>query len=296
LSRRLHAVVPAKINLGLEVVGRRPDGYHELVTILQTVSLFDRFEWTATGSEFEYEGPADVPVATDLVRRALAGAPDRENWTGRLRVVKRIPVAAGLGGGSADAALALRLAFLDADDGELEQRAAELGADVPFFIGGGTALATGTGTTLTRLATPRLWCVLVTPDVEIAEKTRALYDGLEPHDYSEGAIVRDIMATLAIGNSLILSPPNAFSRRLLRYPVIRYAYDRLGQAGASIISVSGAGPTLYALTESYAEAARIAGNLAGTAPDAGEIRVVRTVAEWGRTASIVAMAAAIRRG
>ncbi|MEX2314467.1 MAG: hypothetical protein WD628_02035, partial [Thermomicrobiales bacterium] len=260
----------------------------------QSVSLYDRFEWTETGRPFEYVGPPGVEREDDLVWRALASAPDLPGWTGRLRIVKRIPIAAGLGGGSADAALALRLAFPDAGDAELSQRGAQIGADVPFFVLGGTALATETGAELTPIETPRLWFVLVTPDIHIPEKTRALYSGLEPGDFSDGANVRDITTALTSAKALPGAIPNAFTRQLLGYPVIRYAYDRLGQAGATRVSVSGAGPTLYALTTSHQEAARIAARLDEAAPRAGTVNVVRAVGRRGVYPAINAIATALR--
>jgi 4-diphosphocytidyl-2-C-methyl-D-erythritol kinase len=293
-KRRLWATTPAKVNLGLEVVGRRPDGYHELVTILQTVSLYDAFEWKATGEPFEYVGPSGVPAESDLVRRALDSAPDRDGWTGRLRAIKRIPVAAGMGGGSAGAALALRLAFPDDSDDALEARAVALGADVPFFIRGGTALATGTGATLAPIVTPRLWLVLLSPPLDLPEKTPQLYRGLQPGDFTDGANVRDITERIGRGEPLPQTLPNAFARQLLEYPVVRYACDRLVKAGASVVAVSGAGPTLFTPVASYREAVGIAERLVATGPSISAAHVVRAVACRDRRAAIAALAAAIR--
>lgn len=292
--RRLHAVAPAKINLGLEVVRRRADGYHDLVTLFQAVSLYDMFEWTETAAPFEYVGPACVARDADLVWHVLESAPDAGRWTGRLRLVKHIPMAAGLGGGSSDAALALRLAFPDVGDDDLSARAAAIGADVPFFVRGGTALATGTGTTLTPTGTPRLWFALVTPDIDIPEKTRALYSGLEPVDFSDGANVRDIMNTLVDGVGLPGHVPNAFSRQLRGYPAIRYAYERLDQAGASLVSMSGAGPTMYAVTRDQPEAARIARRLIDVTPRVGSVYVVRSVEERSEHQAVRTIAEALR--
>lgn len=285
--RRLVAVAPAKVNLGLEVVGRRADGYHELVSVLQAVSLFDRFEWTATGAPFEYTGPAGVRLADDLVGRALALAPDHDLWTGRLRVVKRIPMAAGLGGGSSDAALALRLALPGASGDELHAHAARLGADVPFFLRGGTMLASGTGTTLVRRTTLVLWFVLVTPDIQIPDKTRTLYRGLVPSDFSNGETVRSFSGTLGDTRSM----PNAFTRQLLDDARVRYAYDCLGRAGGELVSISGAGPTVYVAVEHYADAARIASRVPA---GAGRVVVVRSVRGGADNPVVGAMAAALR--
>jgi 4-diphosphocytidyl-2-C-methyl-D-erythritol kinase len=271
--RILRAWIPAKVNLGLEVVGRRSDGYHEVVTLLQSVSLYDLFEWTETGQAFEYVGPPGVAAEADLVVRALALARGRARWTGRLRVVKRIPMAAGLGGGSADAALALRLALPDADAAELHARAAELGADVPFFLRGGTALATGSGTELSWQPAPAFWLVLVTPPPAIPDKTRTLYRGLTRADFSDGSRVREVAARMGDGEAP-MALPNVFGRQLLEYPDIRYAYDRLQRGGGGIVSVSGAGPTIYALTTTYASVAAVAARLPR---GAGRVAVARSV-------------------
>lgn len=272
---RIRAVTPAKVNLGLEVVGRRPDGYHEIVSVMQAVSLFDCFEWTETHEPFAYRGIAGIAPEDDLVARALAHGQDAESWTGTLSVRKGIPSAAGLGGGSSDAALALQLAVPDVTDSELRDRAARLGADVPFFLSAGTALVTGTGTTIASMSTPRLWFVLVTPPLAIAGKTQALYRGLEQREYSSGAIVHAIAARMQEGRGPGSQIPNAFASQLLSFPVVRYAYDRLLLAGSSVVSISGAGPTVYAVMPSYDDASRVAMRLPG---DAGVVRVARAIA------------------
>lgn len=274
-ARQLSARAAAKVNLGLEVLGRRPDGYHEVVTVLQAISLADRFVWRVTGQPFTYTGPQGVPPDADLVARALSFAPDRERWTGDLRVVKWVPAAAGLGGGSSDAALALRLALPEADEATLAAHAARLGSDVPFFLGpSGRALATGTGTTLEPLPDIDCWFVLVTPDVQIDGKTVALYRGLQPEDFSDGAATRALAVEMSEGNCWPTEIPNAFQRQLLGIPEVRYAYDCLWQAGASCVTASGAGPTLYALVATLAEAAAIALRMP---PDAGATRVARSM-------------------
>jgi 4-diphosphocytidyl-2-C-methyl-D-erythritol kinase len=270
----LRAEAPAKINLGLEVIGKRPDGYHDLVTIMQTVNLCDRFEWTPTGKPFEYVGPVGIAPDDDLVLRALALADDRAGWTGRLRLVKQIPAAAGLGGGSSDAALALRIALPSVRSSDLMTAAARLGSDVPCLLRGGTALASGTGTTLEWIPSPDLWGILVTPTLEIPGKTRTLYHGLERGDFSNGERVQQVADRLRSGQALPDRLPNSFERQLLRYAPVRYAYDCLVRAGASLISVSGAGPTLYAIAPDEAQASAIAARMPS---DAGLTRVVRTI-------------------
>ena len=167
----------AKINLALVVGPRRADGKHEVVTVLQRIDLHD---------EIEVE-PADALVvdgfAEDtIVREALLALADvagvAPRW--RVRIAKRIPVAAGLGGGSSDAATALQLAnaTLDAprSSDELHRIAARIGADVPFFLHVGAQLATGDGTELTPVELPSdYWVVLVMPDGDAKESTGKVY-------------------------------------------------------------------------------------------------------------------------
>lgn len=287
---RVRVATPAKVNLGLEVIARRPDGYHEIVSVLQSVSLFDLFEWTATRRPFNYLGFDDIAPEQDLVARALAHARDAEQWTGTLSARKGIPAAAGLGGGSSDAALALRISLPNATGEELLDRAARLGSDVSFFLSSGTALASGTGSTLAPLATPRLWFVLVTPPLAIAGKTQALYRGLDARDFTDGAVVRGIADRLGRGTGPGDIIPNAFTNRLMSFPVVRYAYDRLLLAGSSVVSISGAGPTVYAVLESYHDASRVAARLP---LDVGAIRIARTIAARDQP-SVSAMALAMR--
>jgi 4-diphosphocytidyl-2-C-methyl-D-erythritol kinase len=158
---RLTVAIPAKINLHLEVLGRRPDGYHELRTIFQSIDLWDRLtaEPAAEGTfELAVEPPGAVDAGeANTVRRAareLATAANRTPGV-RLRLGKAIPVAAGLGGGSADAAAALilldRLWRTGLDAAALDGLAARIGSDVPFFLHGGRALGTGRGTDIVEL-------------------------------------------------------------------------------------------------------------------------------------------------
>jgi 4-diphosphocytidyl-2-C-methyl-D-erythritol kinase len=148
---------PAKLNLFLEVLGRRPDGYHELRTVMAPVSLFDRLEIRAAraGTRVTFDPP--LPPGPDTVTRAVAELRRAAGWRGgvRLHVAKRIPLGAGLGGGSADGAAALvgvnRLMKLGLDRARLAELAARVGSDVPFFLAGGPALCAGRGERVTPL-------------------------------------------------------------------------------------------------------------------------------------------------
>src|SRR5512134_1057571 len=146
------AIAAAKINLALVVGPRRPDGLHEVATILQRIDLCDRIELEA-GEGLEVAGFRDDTIVESALRRLAAEAGVEPAW--RVRISKMIPVAAGLGGGSADAAAALRLANASIPDplasDRLHALAAELGADVPFFVHPGPKLAEGAGERLRPL-------------------------------------------------------------------------------------------------------------------------------------------------
>jgi len=284
----LQAPAPAKINLGLEIIGRRPDGYHEIVTVLQAIDVVDVFHWRASNGAFRYLPMHSMEPAADLVVRAL-GAHGWEQWTGDLRVEKHIPLAAGLGGGSSDAALALRLADPDAEPGALMQRAAQLGSDVPFFLNGGTALATGTGTKLTALQTPEFWVVLIVPELVIPDKTRLLYSRLESDDFSDGSLVR--AAADRPASAIRQRPPNAFERQMRRIPEVARAWAALAQAASGPVSLSGAGPAIFAC---FASEQHARGAFRRLPQEVGAAYVARTLPANYAERAVHAMATALR--
>jgi 4-diphosphocytidyl-2-C-methyl-D-erythritol kinase len=263
----------AKVNLGLEVVGKRADGYHELVTIFQAVDLFDEVALTAAS-------PGQLTLAADpalggegnLVLRAARALAARAGVTkgAALELTKSIPVG-GLGGGSSDAAATLlglrELWALDITDEALAELATSLGADVPFFLRGGTALATGIGEALTSL--PPLaptWFVLLTPELPLpADKTRQLYGALTPDDFGDGARTRAQAERLQRGEPIdpeLLT--NSFAAPLYRlFPALSDWRDQLLAAGAGWVLPSGSGPTLYTIAPSEEAGREIAAQLGG---------------------------------
>jgi len=176
--RALRIRCPAKINLGLWILGRRPDGYHEVDTILQSVLLEDELllEEVREGFDLETRGLAIPEPGPNIIERAwsLIEERARNNRRGvRVRLTKRIPVGAGLGGGSSDAAGFLvgvnRLLGLGFEDARLREMASALGADVPFFLKGGTARATGRGDVVRHLCPlPGAWIALATPPIAVS--------------------------------------------------------------------------------------------------------------------------------
>lgn len=266
----------AKINLTLEVLGRRPDGYHEIVTILQAISLHDTIR-AEEGATISVDSPElGCEPADNLVARAacLLQAEHAPGRGAHLHLEKRIPAAAGLGGGSSDAACTLvalnRLWQLKLQRDRLSSLAARLGSDVPFFLDGPTALARGRGEMLEELPPlDTLWLVLVVPPVDIPAKTRSLYGALTPADFTNGQAGLEVAASLRSGRGLDISMlRNVFERPAFAlYPEIRRHRDSMLRCGAESVRLSGSGPALFSLTADETEARRIAGALAveGTA-------------------------------
>jgi 4-diphosphocytidyl-2-C-methyl-D-erythritol kinase len=243
----------AKINWVLEVLGRRDDGYHEIRSLVQTVGPCDALEFTAGERlNLEVEG-AEQALQDNLVLRA-ATLLGRGASGAHIRLTKHIPVAAGLGGGSSDAAAALRglneLWRLDYEDAHLVEMAAGIGSDVTFFIHGGTALAEGRGERVTPLPDPSpVWLVLLVAPFRLPEKTRRMYDALRPADFTDGhraeALQRRLQRGLPIGDADL---HNAFEPAAYEVFQGLDAYrDALLAAGARRVHLAGSGPALFAL-------------------------------------------------
>ena len=241
-------LAPAKINLALVVGPTRPDGRHEIATVLQRLSLADRIR-LEPAEELSVKGFAE----DTLVRRALeslaATAGVEPLW--RVEIDKQIPVAAGLGGGSSDAAAALRLANWTlrqpVADPALHELAAALGADVPFFLTSGPQLGEGDGTELQPLDLPQdYWVLLLLPHGEQKHSTAAVYDAFSGQDGFAGRRA-EVLRVLALGDLAAL-PPNDLASSPLA--------EELRSHGAFRADVSGAGPTVYGLFAAQGEALR----------------------------------------
>ncbi|MCC6174106.1 MAG: 4-(cytidine 5'-diphospho)-2-C-methyl-D-erythritol kinase [Chloroflexi bacterium] len=263
-EHRLRALAPCKVNLALEILGRRPDGYHDLVSVTQTVSLADEVTVTPGSSLEVVTEPPLVSADENLVgHAALLLAEARHPIAGAsIALRKYVPIAAGLGGGSSDAATTLRL--LDRlwgsrqDESELRTLAAALGSDVPLFLQGGTALLRGRGEVVEPLpAPPTYWLALACPAFDVPDKTRRLYGALAPGDWSDGAETLALADCLRVGGS----PPgarfrNAFDRAAdAIYPGFAALRQRLSDAAGVPLSLTGAGPSLFALFATRRDAA-----------------------------------------
>jgi 4-diphosphocytidyl-2-C-methyl-D-erythritol kinase len=272
----LRARVAAKVNLALLVGARRADGYHEIRSVLQSVSLWDRLDVlpAADGLSLEVEGgplPADegnlVLVAAREADRRRAGG----GGGARFLLRKGIPVAAGLGGGSADGAAALlaldRLWDLGLAAGDLAVMAAEVGSDVPFCLTGGTSLAGGRGEQLQAVpAAGTFWWVVGIAREWLATATvYRRYDELGPPRPLVASGLDALLDALASGAPERLAPElvndlEAAAFRLL--PGLAMAKQRLLDAGALGAVMSGSGPTLLALCASREHARAVASSAA----------------------------------
>ena len=262
----------AKINLGLEVLGKRPDGYHEVAMIMQSVSLHDTVILSLQEADITLicdrpELPCDngnlAFRAADLLRREFGVARGV-----RIELTKRIPLAAGLAGGSTDAAAVLkglsRLWRLALSPAELEQLAARLGSDVPFCLWGGTSLATGRGEVLTPLPDfDGHGVVLANPPLQVS--TAWVYGN---YRRPTGDRRRDIHVLrrsieqqdfLAVADTLFNDLETV---TVPAYPQVADIKAQLLQAGAAGVLMSGSGPTVFALTPDSGAAAELAGRTA----------------------------------
>ena len=261
----------AKINLTLDILGKRPDGYHEVAMIMQSIALHDTLslEKAREGIGLKINVPWMKADESNLVWKAAALVQERCGLKGgvNIHLTKRIPVAAGLAGGSADAAAVLRgmdrLFGLGLSDEELCAMGAELGSDIPFCLMGGTMLSTGRGEVLRRLkGMPTAWVVLAKPRVSVSTAwAYQNYDeqGAERHpdnDLVEKKIIAQDLKAMAPLLCNVLE-----SVTIKKYEVIERYKKLMMEKGALVSMMSGSGPTVFGLTAKKSEALRIAGFL-----------------------------------
>jgi 4-diphosphocytidyl-2-C-methyl-D-erythritol kinase len=247
------APAAAKINLALVVGPPRDDGKHEVLTVLQRIDLVDRLG-LEEAPELRVEGFAGDTLVTTALRELAHSAGIEPHW--RVRIEKRIPVAAGLGGGSSDAAAALRLANATLPeplpDEELHRIAAGVGADVPFFLTNGPQLGSGNGSELEPLDLPQdFWVIVLLPRGAAKTSTRDMYAAFDARKGPAGWAERrqtllDGLAAVERPRDLTPLPPNDLVSSQLA--------EAIRAAGAFRADVSGAGPALYGLFHQRREA------------------------------------------
>lgn len=250
---------PAKINLRLEILGRRDDGYHELKTIFQKISLHDTLRFSlkkGRGISIRADHP-DLPVGEkNLIHRAAQSIFKISDYREgvEIEIEKKIPLGAGLGGGSSNAATTLmalnRLLKTKLSRKELMELGVEIGADVPFFFLKGAALASGIGERLRKIEVPNLWLVLIYPNFEVS--TRWAYQNFDRSSPSE----RLTNETFHISLDTFLKNPKGVSQILFNdleavvsreYAQVESMKKMLSTSGAIGAMMTGSGPTVFGI-------------------------------------------------
>ena len=248
----------AKINLGLDVLGKREDGYHEVRMVMQTIGIYDRLILTKIPEEEIRitSNLAFLPVnENNLIYKAIKLLKDEYHFPGGVSVDlnKFIPVAAGMAGGSTDAASTMfgvnRLFGLNLSMGKMMELGVRLGADVPYCVMRGTALAEGIGEKLTRITpVPHMWILIAKPQINVS--TRLVYEqldmgGIQKHPDIDG-IIRAIEAQDVV--RIAQSMGNVLENVTVPlYPVIETIKQDMLSHGAINAMMSGSGPTVFGL-------------------------------------------------
>ncbi|WP_028560740.1 4-(cytidine 5'-diphospho)-2-C-methyl-D-erythritol kinase [Paenibacillus pinihumi] len=282
---KIYEKAPAKINLLLDVLRKREDGYHEVEMIMTMVDLADRLEME--------ELPRDTIIISSqagyipLDEKNLAFQAARlikERYDVRkgvyIHLDKKIPVAAGLAGGSSDAAAALRglnrLWKLGISDEELCELGAELGSDVPFCITGRTALATGRGEKLQRIGNPpQCWVVLAKPPINVS--TADVYGRLRASQLASHPSTSDMLSAIERGSfgDMCASLGNVLeSVTLPLYPEVEQLKESMQRLGADGVLMSGSGPTVFGLVSKESKVARIYNGLRGFCKEVYVVRML----------------------
>ena len=248
----------AKINLGLDVIRRREDGYHEVRMIMQTVNLYDELTFrkqpgdkvrlTANLRSLPTDGHNLIVKTAELLRKEFG---IREGLSIHLK--KKIPVAAGMAGGSTDAAAAFagmnELFGLGLTLEELQKRAVSVGADVPYCLQGGTALSEGIGEILTELpSAPRCSVIIAKPPIHVS--TRFVYENLRLDSLEKHPDIDGILDSIREGNILGVAErlENVLETvTVSAYPIIQTIKDRMKELGAINSLMSGSGPTVFGI-------------------------------------------------
>lgn len=270
MHRRLVVSSYAKVNFTLDVLSRRPDGYHNIASVMQTISLADRLELEATdepGVQLVCDSPGVPRGDANLAWRAAAEALRRSGYPAGvlMRLHKQIPMQAGLGGGSSNAAAALRgvnhLLRLGLGPDDLLELAATLGSDVPFFLVGGTASVRGRGERVTPLPdAPTMWFVVAKPGVHVS--TQQAYQELDnlPHRLSARS-TRSMEALVGDRDveRILARMTNDFEQVVLpREPGVAAAMDDLLMARARNARLCGSGSAVFGVAFTEPEAEEVA--------------------------------------
>lgn len=262
----MKTLAPAKINLTLEVLSRRPDGYHDICSVLQTIALYDEltFETSETSNEIKLLTRGLPQEENNLVLKAARLLKKDSGIKAGATIVlnKFIPVASGLGGGSTDAAATLMalntLWRINWPRKKLAEIAGSVGSDIPFFIYGGTALAQGKGERIIPLdPLSPCWVVLLHPHITVPEgKTQKLYQSLDDKDFTDrhhtANMVQHLKNKSRVPEELLF---NIFESKAFTIFSELVEYRRIMMvSGANKVNLAGSGPSLYSLFHQEGEA------------------------------------------
>lgn len=282
---KIYEKAPAKINLMLDVLHKRPDGYHEVEMIMTMVDLADRLEMSTLPRDTIIISSQAGYIPLDEKNLAFQAAKlikERYQVQGGvyIHLDKKIPVAAGLAGGSSDAAATLRglnrLWNLGISDEELKTLGAELGSDVPFCVTGGTALATGRGEILTPLpCPPQCWVILAKLPINVS--TADIYGRLRVEDLQDHPSASGMMKALndRSFNGVCQELGNVLeSVTLVRYPEVAHLKETMMKLGADGVLMSGSGPTVFGLVSKESKVSRIYNGLRGFCKEVYAVRLL----------------------
>jgi 4-diphosphocytidyl-2-C-methyl-D-erythritol kinase len=266
-------IAPAKINLTLEILKKRNDGYHEIKSVMQTINLCDcltiwEHEWIQIVPEY-YNLPAGDALpnfdnynnfSDNLVFKAATTLQKITGFKGgaAIQLKKTIPSCAGLGGGSSDAAATLRglnkLWKLNLSREELAKIGSLIGSDIPFFIYGGTCLAMGRGEIIENIVSiQKKWLTLILLPLKIEQKTKRLYSFITPKDYSNGNFTTKFIRNMNNGleNNIFNVFEIVYNNVFKEY---NYYLEKLLKITGKTFHLSGSGPTVFSISDSEEEA------------------------------------------
>ncbi|MGB6779474.1 MAG: 4-(cytidine 5'-diphospho)-2-C-methyl-D-erythritol kinase [Planococcus citreus] len=279
----LYIKAPAKINLTLDVLYKRPDNYHEIEMIMTTVDLADRIGLQGTAKGIHIQS-ADRFVPNDSRNLAYQAAQlIKDTFNIKTGVIisldKQIPVAAGLAGGSSDAAATLKglnqLWQLNLSLDELAELGAKIGSDVSFCVYGGTALATGRGEVIEELpAPPHCWVILAKPSLGVS--TADVYGAFNP-DKAEHPDTQAMIAALREGDyeAMCANLGNALESVTMNlHPEVGQIKEQMIKFGADAVLMSGSGPTVFGLVNQEARIPRIYNGLRGFCSEVYAVRLL----------------------
>lgn len=276
---------PAKINLSLDVLYKREDGYHEVEMVMTMVDLADRIEMQELPRDTIIISSQAGYIPLDEKNLAFQAAKlIKERYDVKqgvyIHLDKNIPVAAGLAGGSSDAAATLRglnrLWKLNIPIEDMQKLGAELGSDVPFCVSGGTAIARGRGEKLEHLGSPpQCWVILAKPPINVS--TSDIYGRLKASEIKKHPSTDQILTAIQTKNfdQLCKGLGNVLEEVTLElYPEVRHLKECMQRLGADGVLMSGSGPTVFGLVSKEARVPRIYNGLRGFCKDVYAVRML----------------------